>query len=134
MLPVVGALKNVDEGVELVQGVTKNAPSSGSTSLRSVDPRVRIDYDPGAPQVDHPIARVFGGTETRTIPAGSNLRKGGLEGELRKYENYLISKGMAPDVAREVIKSEIESLSRDVIATPFTNVYPRGFSVDDLGQ
>jgi hypothetical protein len=108
------------------------APSDGATSLTSIDPRLRPGYDPSTPQLDHIIAEVFGGTETRLVPAGLNLRKGGLEGELRKYENYLVNKGMRPEAARQVIQSEIESLSRDVIAAPFTNVYSRGFSIDDV--
>ncbi len=99
--------------------------------LTAPDPRK--GYDPGAMQVEHPIAQVFGGTATREAEAAMNYRKGGLEGALRKYENYLTQGGMKPAAARAVIQSEIESMARDVNATPFGNL-PGGFSLGDLDQ
>jgi hypothetical protein len=67
------------------------APSNGKTFLNAHDPRTRPGYDPGALHNDHTVARVFGGEDTRSIPAAMNLRKGGLEGELRRYENSVLS-------------------------------------------
>lgn len=88
----------------------------------SPDPRTRPGYDPGDTHKDHILAECFGGQTTpsnlRDIPAGMNLRKGGLEGSLRRYEDYLIRNGMDPADARSVIQDEIDSLGRDVIATP----------------
>jgi RHS repeat-associated protein len=110
------------------------APSSNKSFLQAEDPRVRPGYDPGAGHLDHPIADVFGGQETRATPAAMNLRKGGLEGELRKYENYLIRNGMKATEARQVIGDEIQSLSRDVNAAPFSNVFKKGFTLNDIDQ
>lgn len=100
------------------------------------DPRKRPGYDPGAIQQDHPIARALGGDPniTRDLEAATNLRKGGLEGELRKYQQYLMNQGLSEEKALEVIQAEIESLSRDVIAAPFSKVFPPEFSLDDLDQ
>ncbi len=106
----------------------------GQSVLRAEDPRTRSGYDPGAAHIDHSLARVFGGGETRTTPAAMNLRKGGLEGELRKYEDYLIRNGMKRAQARQVIADEIESLSRDVNAAPFSTVFEKGFTLDDIDQ
>ena len=102
--------------------------------VKARDPRKRTGYDPGAPHDDHTVAKVFGGTATRRIPAAMNLRKGGLEGELRRYEKYLIRNGMDPDLAKKVIQDEIDSLARDVIAAPISKVFRRGipFNVPGL--
>ncbi len=110
--------------------------SSASTVERIIlrDPRTRRGYDPGSIQLDHTVAEVFGGTQLRPVPAGLNLRKGGLEGELRRYENYLIRNGLDEKQARQVILPEIESLSRDAIAAPFTRVFGPGFSINDIDQ
>lgn len=91
------------------------------------DPRVRAGYNPGAKHLDHAVAKVFGGKKTRLTPAAMNLRKGGLEGELRRYEEYLIRNGMKRTKARAVIQAEIASLARDVIAAPISKVFRRGF-------
>ena len=91
------------------------------------DPRVRAGYNPGAGHLDHAVAKVFGGKKTRLTPAAMNLRKGGLEGELRRYEEYLIRNGMKRKKARAVIQVEIASLSRDVIAAPISKVFRKGF-------
>ena len=86
------------------------------------DPRVRPGYDPGETHSDHILAECFGGTSLpsnlRDIPAGMNLRKGGLEGGLRKYEDFLISKGLDPTQARSVIQDEIDMLARDALPSP----------------
>jgi hypothetical protein len=110
--------------------------NNGACSLRALDPRRRLGYDPGEIHQDHPIARVFGGDPgiTRPLEAGANLRKGGLEGNLQKYKNYLMRNGMEERLADQVIQSEIQSLARDVIASPFSNVFPPGFSLENLGQ
>ena len=93
------------------------------------DPRKRSGYDPGDIHDDHPVARSLGGDPdvTRPFPAASNLRKGGLEGELRRYEEYLRKNTrLSDDEIRSVIQSEIDGLARDVIASPFGKVFPGG--------
>lgn len=91
------------------------------------DPRGVPGYDPGDTHVDHILARAFGGlddaTNKRSIPAGMNLRKGGLEGELRHYEQGLIDGGMTPEQARSVIQPELDALARDALPAPFTSVF-----------
>jgi hypothetical protein len=111
-----------------------SAPSNEARFLMARDPRVTSWYDPGAEHLEHPIAQIFGGEETRLAPAGMNLRKAGLEGELRKYELYLIRNGMSREAARQVISDEIESNARDVIAAPFSRVFKPGFSLYDIDQ
>jgi hypothetical protein len=90
------------------------------------DTRKTDYYDPSAEHIDHILARTFGGVDEdinkRAIEAGMNLQKGGLEGELKKYENYLISNGMEPDKARLVIQGELDALARDALPTPITNI------------
>ncbi len=87
-----------------------------------LDPRARPGYDPGDTHIDHILAECFGGTSVpsnlRDIPAGMNLRKGGIEGGLRKYEDYLISNGLTPTQARSVIQDEIDMLARDALPSP----------------
>ncbi|QDU88600.1 hypothetical protein Pla175_19800 [Pirellulimonas nuda] len=93
------------------------------------DPRKRPGYDPGDIHQDHPVARSLGGDPdvTRPFPAASNLRKGGLEGELRRYEEYLRrNTDFDDETIRSVIQSEIDGLARDVIASPFGKVFPGG--------
>jgi hypothetical protein len=109
--------------------------NNGCTPGPVPDPRRRHGYDPGAIHDDHPVARALGGdpSVTRAREAAANLRKGGLEGELRKYEDGLSSHPQVSDeMARAVIQDEIESLSRDVIAQPFSSVFPEGFRIEDL--
>jgi hypothetical protein len=91
------------------------------------DPRVRPGYNPGDTHVDHIRARAFDGlddaTNKRSIPAGMNLRKGGLEGELRQTERRLIDGGLTPEQARSVIQPELDALARDALPAPFTSVF-----------
>jgi hypothetical protein len=46
------------------------------------------------------------------LPAETNLRKGGYEGELNDFEDYLIRNGLSPEEARAVIQGEIDSLAQ----------------------
>jgi hypothetical protein len=88
------------------------------------DPRYTSTYDPGATHIDHTVARALGGPDDeaneRAIEAAMNLRKGGLEGELAQYRDYLFNGGMSMEDATSVIMPEIESLGRDVIASPMS--------------
>jgi hypothetical protein len=76
---------------------------------------------------DHIVAETFGGTNApsniRDISAPLNLRKGGMEGSLRKYEEYLKANGMSPVEARSVIQDEIDILGRDALPAPLTSVF-----------
>ena len=90
------------------------------------DPRTTPGYNPGATHIDHILARALGGPDTsdnlRAVTAALNLRKGGLEGELAEYLEYLISNGMSRKQALEVIQTEIEAIARDALPTPFSNL------------
>jgi hypothetical protein len=44
------------------------------------------------------------------LAAETNLRKGGYEGALKAYEQYLIRNGMSPQDARAVIQAEIDAM------------------------
>ena len=89
----------------------------GPSNPRSITPYrdpARPGYNNGATHMDHAQARSLGGTNDpvnlRPLPAETNLRKGGYEGELKSYEGYLIRNGMSPKDARSVIQSEIDSM------------------------
>ena len=90
------------------------------------DPRKSDWYDPGADHVDHIVARAFDGADDeinkRVTRAGLSLRKGGLEGSLKKYENSLIDGGMKPEDARKVIQGELDAMGRDALPTPFSSI------------
>jgi RHS repeat-associated protein len=74
----------------------------------------RPGYNNGATHLDHTKARSLGGSNAksnlRPLPAETNLRKGGYEGQLKAYEEYLIRNGMNPKDARSVIQPEIDAL------------------------
>jgi hypothetical protein len=44
------------------------------------------------------------------LAAETNVRKGGFEGQLKAYEQYLIRNGMSPKDGRSVIQAEIDAL------------------------
>jgi hypothetical protein len=76
------------------------------------DPQ-RPNYNNGKIHRDHIQARSLDGPDTPTniqdLAAETNIRKGGHEGALKRYEQYLIRNGMSPQDARKVIQSEIDS-------------------------
>jgi len=91
------------------------APSSGGA--RTITPYrdpARPGYNTGATHIDHAQARALGGSNDpsnlQRLAAETNLRKGGHEGQLKAYEQYLIRNGMSPQDARSVIQAEIDAL------------------------
>jgi hypothetical protein len=92
---------------------------SSSGSSKSITPHpdpARPAWNNGATHIDHAVARVFDGPDTdankRPLPAETNVRKGGYEGELRRYQQFLVANGLDRTLAREVIQAEIESLAK----------------------
>ena len=90
------------------------------------DPRTTAGYNPGDVHIDHILARALGGPDTddnlRAVTAALNLRKGGLEGELAEYLQYLMANGMDEKQAFQVIQAELDALARDALPTPFSSL------------
>ena len=91
----------------------KGAPANPRTITPYRDP-ARPSYNNAATHIDHAQARALGGSNApsnlRRLAAETNLRKGGFEGQLKAYEQYLIRNGMTPKDARSVIQAEIDGL------------------------
>ena len=89
------------------------APARSRTPYR--DPQ-RPPYNNGKIHKDHIQARGLDGPDTpaniQDLAAETNLRKGGHEGALKRYEQYLRQNGMSPQDARRVIQDEIKSLGK----------------------
>ncbi|MBM3966304.1 MAG: HNH endonuclease [Planctomycetes bacterium] len=86
----------------------------------------RPNYNNGATHIDHAQARSLGGSNDpsnlRPLAAETNMRKGGHEGQLLAYEQYLIRNGMSPKDARSVIQAEIDSM---IVSPPPRPMDPR---------
>jgi hypothetical protein len=132
MIPVAGAaVVSGKFASKATKALANNADkldeiAEGASRLRMPDPRTRTGYDPAALHEDHILARCFGGTDDdankRLLEAATNLRKGGMEGALKKYENYLIENGVKAENARLVIQTELDALSRDALPVPLSSL------------
>jgi hypothetical protein len=95
--------------------VHNSATTDDCLRLAYRDP-VRPPYNNGATHLDHAQARALGGSNApsniRPLPAETNLRKGGHEGALKAYREYLIRNGMLREDADKVIQAEIEALMK----------------------
>jgi RHS repeat-associated protein len=112
--------KVADDGIDL----TTYTPSNRSiTPYR--DP-ARPGYNTGATHIDHIQARSLGGSNApsnlQELAAETNLRKGGHEGALKQYEQYLRRHGMTREDARSVIQPEIDAFR---VSPPMRPMDPR---------
>jgi len=96
--------------------VHNNCTPDGTES-RTITPHndpARPGWNNGATHVDHAQARSLGGTNhssnLRELAAETNLRKGGHEGALKAYEEYLMRNGMSRQSASSVIQAEIDAM------------------------
>jgi hypothetical protein len=112
----------VQLGAEYECGMMKTGPRRPPRTLTPFRDPLRPRYNNGATHIDHGVARVFNGSNSpsnlRPLPAETNLRKGGYEGALKRYEDALIRAGMRPEDARKVIQSEIDAMRNSVVPRP----------------
>jgi hypothetical protein len=107
------------------QRAASEAAEQAARRARSITPYrdpTRPGYNNGATHIDHAQARSLGGTNDqgnlRGLPAETNLRKGGYEGELKRYEESLRRGGMSRENARSVIQPEIDAMRNTVVTRP----------------
>ena len=82
-------------------------------------------YSNGASNLDHIRARSLGGGNGRSnlqsLPAETNFRKGGLEGQLSRDWNYYRNNGMSDADIERVLGDEIKSLGKSPPPRPMSN-------------
>jgi hypothetical protein len=90
-------------------------PQAGVIIRTPMEDPEQPDYDNGATHQDHAKARALGGSDDadnkRPLPAETNMRKGGYEGQLKQEKLDLMNRGLTEEQADAAIADEITSMA-----------------------